>query len=118
MDIDTYRQLRRQAAGLTRSEADVDDLVQDVLLAALQAGRSDIAWLTGVMRNQAAMHVRSAIRRRRSEHAAASADTAADVQRTPSTPRHCSRGCHPLPAASPRSRCTGFPRTRSAGSWR
>ena len=83
MDIDTYRQLRHLAAGLTRNEAEVDDLVQDVLLAALQAGRSDIAWLTGVMRNQAAMHVRSAIRRRRSEHAAASADTAADVQRTP-----------------------------------
>lgn len=79
MDIDTYRQLRHQAAGLTRSEAEVDDLVQDVLLAALQAGRSDIAWLTGAMRNQAAMHVRSAVRRRRREHAAANAETAADA---------------------------------------
>lgn len=77
MDIDTYRQLRHLAAGLTRNEAEVDDLVQDVLLAALQAGRSDIAWLTGVIRNQAAMHVRSAVRRRRREHAAANAETAA-----------------------------------------
>ena len=82
MDVDTYRQLRRQAAGLTRSEAEVDDLVQDVLLAALQAGRSDIAWLTGVLQKQAAMHVRSTVRRRRRERAAASADTAADAPPT------------------------------------
>lgn len=79
MDIDTYRQLRRLAAGLTRSQAEADDLVQDALLAALQAGRSDIAWLAGVMRNQAAMQVRSAVRRRRREHEAANVDTTADA---------------------------------------
>lgn len=79
MDIDTYRQLRRQAARLTRSESEVDDLVQDALLAALQAGRSDMAWLAGVMQNQAAMHVRSTVRRRRREHVAANADTAPEA---------------------------------------
>lgn len=82
MDIDTYRQLRRQAARLTRSESEVDDLVQDALLAALQAGRSDMAWLAGVMQNQAAMHVRSAVRRRRREHVAANADTTVDAPPT------------------------------------
>jgi RNA polymerase sigma-70 factor (ECF subfamily) len=79
MDIETFRQLRRQAAGLARSTADADDLVQDALLAALQAGRSDIAWLSGVMRNQAAMHVRSAMRRRRREQDAANVEIAGEA---------------------------------------
>lgn len=79
MDIETYRQLRQLATGLTRSHAEVDDLVQDVLLAALQAGRTDMAWLTGVMRNQAAMHVRGTVRRRRREEEVAKLDTTTEA---------------------------------------
>ena len=67
MDLDTYRQLRSQAARLTRKEADAGDLVQDVLVIALQAGRSDLPWLAGVLQRQAAMTVRTAARRRRRE---------------------------------------------------
>lgn len=67
MDLDTYRQLRSQAARLARCDADAADLVQDVLVIALQAGRSDLPWLAGVLQRQAAMAVRTAVRRRRRE---------------------------------------------------
>jgi DNA-directed RNA polymerase specialized sigma24 family protein len=67
MDGSTYRDLRAQARRLTRSASDADDLVQDVLIAALQAGRSEPAWLSGVLQRQAAMTVRSIVRRRRRE---------------------------------------------------
>lgn len=68
-------------------------------MAALQAGRDDAAWLAGVMRNLAAMAVRSAVRRRRREaadaidpeHAAApdaeQADAAVLLQRLPPAAR-------------------------------
>jgi RNA polymerase sigma-70 factor (ECF subfamily) len=76
MDLDLYRELRTQARRLARRAEDADDLVQDALLAALEAGRSDPAWLAGVMRKQSAMTARSAIRRRRRE-ATAGAEAAA-----------------------------------------
>lgn len=51
--------------------------MQDALLIALEQGRSDDpAWLAGVIRNQAAMQARSAIRRRRREAAVAEDDVA------------------------------------------
>jgi RNA polymerase sigma-70 factor (ECF subfamily) len=67
MDLDTYRQLRAQALRLTRRVEEAEDLVQDTLLAALQARRADLPWLTGVLRHQAAMAARTAVRRRRRE---------------------------------------------------
>ncbi len=68
MDIDTYRRLRSEARRQARKSADADDLLQDALLFALEQGRDgDPAWLTGVIRNQAAMQARSATRRRRRE---------------------------------------------------
>ena len=67
MDLDTYRQLRAQALRLTRRVEEAEDLVQDTLLAALQAQRADLPWLTGVLRHQAAMAARTAVRRRRRE---------------------------------------------------
>lgn len=67
MDVDTVQRLRREARGLVANAADADDLVQETLLAALQAGRGDAPWLAGVLRNQAALAVRSAARRRRRE---------------------------------------------------
>jgi DNA-directed RNA polymerase specialized sigma24 family protein len=74
MDLDTYSRLRSEARRHARKAQDADDLVQDALLIALQNGRDghdDPAWLSGVLRNQAAMQARSAIRRRRRETAVA-----------------------------------------------
>ncbi len=67
MNTDTYQALRAQARRLTRVAEEAEDLVQNTLLAALQARRSDPAWLAGTMRRQAALSVRSAVRRRRRE---------------------------------------------------
>ncbi len=69
MDLATYRELRARARRLSRRADEADDLVQDTLLAALEAGRDEPAWLDGVMRQQAAMAARTAVRRRRREAA-------------------------------------------------
>lgn len=71
MDLATYRRLRARAARLSRRAADVDDLLQDALLAAIEAGRDDGPWLEGVMKNLAAMTARGEARRRRREGVAA-----------------------------------------------
>lgn len=67
MNTATYQALRAQARRLTRVAEEAEDLVQNTLVAALQARRSDPAWLAGTMRRQAALSVRSAVRRRRRE---------------------------------------------------
>lgn len=67
MDAALYRTLRRRARQLSRRAADAEDLLQDALLAALEAGRDDPAWLDGVMRRQAALAGRTAARRRARE---------------------------------------------------
>jgi DNA-directed RNA polymerase specialized sigma24 family protein len=67
MNLDCYRDLRSQARRLTRTPDEAEDLVQDTLVAALHAGRSDAAWLAGTLRRQAAMQIRTAVRRRRRE---------------------------------------------------
>lgn len=67
MDLDTYRQLRAHARRLARTPADADDLVQDVLVEALEAQRMDLPWLAGTLRNLATMQARTAGRRRRRE---------------------------------------------------
>lgn len=71
MDLALYRELHAQAKRLSRRADEADDLVQDALLAALEAGRSEPEWLAGVIRNRAAMAARSAVRRRRREAATA-----------------------------------------------
>lgn len=86
MDLDTYRQLRAQALRLCRRAEDAEDLVQETLLAALRAGRHDLPWLSGVLRRQAALAARGAVRRRRREaqagleEAAVATDPVADGQ--------------------------------------
>lgn len=76
MDLDAYRRLRIEAQRHARRTADADDLVQDALLIALEQWRHhDTAWLIGVIRHQAAMQARSAIRRRRREAAVAGDDS-------------------------------------------
>ena len=71
MDLEAYRRLRSRARQYSRRAQDTDDLVQDALIAALEANRFDEAWLRGVMRNQAALAARVAVRRRRRESAVA-----------------------------------------------
>lgn len=84
MDLAVYRRLRAEARRHARRAADADDLVQDALLIALEQGRSDDpAWLAGVIRNQAAMQARSAIRRRRRETAVAEDDVVPAHEATP-----------------------------------
>lgn len=84
MDLDAYRRLRTEARRHARRAQDADDLVQDALLIALQQGREDDpAWIAGVLRNQAAMQARSAIRRRRRERAAMVDDVAIEAEREP-----------------------------------
>ena len=89
MDLETYRQLRSEARRHARRAEDTDDLLQDALLIALENGRDDPAWLCGVIRNQAALQARSAIRRRRREAAtveAAAVEAAAVRAETPHDP--------------------------------
>jgi DNA-directed RNA polymerase specialized sigma24 family protein len=91
MDLETYRHLRTEARRHVRKAEDTDDLLQDALLIALENGRDDPAWLSGVIRNQATMQARSAIRRRRREAATVEAATieaeiAHDPERTPTSP--------------------------------
>jgi len=88
-----YAQLRATARRETRDAGIVDDLVQEALLAAVLAGRTDFdlpetaRWLTGTVRNRARMAARSAVRRRHRETAwqgqgtpAASADEPSEVK--------------------------------------
>jgi len=67
--------LKAVARRHARSADEADDLVQQALLAAIEAGRTDFtsgqtrAWLKGVIRNKARMAARGAVRRRTRETA-------------------------------------------------
>ena len=77
MDLDTYRQLAVQARAFSHVPQEAEDLLQDTLVAGLQAGRDDHAWLVGTMRQLAAMTARTAVRRRRREQDAVITDVTA-----------------------------------------
>ncbi len=87
MDLEAFRRLRSRARRYAHRAQDADDLVQDVLVAALEAGRFDEPWLAGVMRNQAAFAVRGAIRRRRREASVGAPDEAAESAEGTITPQ-------------------------------
>jgi DNA-directed RNA polymerase specialized sigma24 family protein len=76
LDTARYRSLLRRARRLARSEDEARDLVQDVLLVALDRGLTDLGapehqpWLFGVMRKRAAFVARTACRRRNREQEA------------------------------------------------
>lgn len=74
MDLATYRSLQASARSLSRRTADAEDLLQDALLAGIEAGRDDGPWLEGVLKNLAAMTARGEGRRRRRESAWATAE--------------------------------------------
>ena len=67
--------LRAVARRHAHTPDEADDLVQQALLAAIEAGRTDFAsgqtwaWLSGVIRNRARMEARGAVRRRERERA-------------------------------------------------
>lgn len=78
MDIATYRDLLALAKRQSRRADEAEDLVQQTLLAGLEAGRDDPPWLAGTLRNLAALEARSGARRRRREQVAShEAETAA-----------------------------------------
>lgn len=68
-----YLRLLRHARRHVRNPDDAEDVVQEVLLAALKAGRLDMsqprnrAWAMGALRKRAAFEARGAVRRRARE---------------------------------------------------
>ena len=73
MDRKTYLLLLGQARRRVRHPPEAEDLLQDALVIALEAGRGDLAragnrrWFAGVVRNRALLDARGAARRRRRE---------------------------------------------------
>jgi RNA polymerase sigma-70 factor (ECF subfamily) len=71
----SYRDLLRYARKVSRRADEAEDLLQDILLAAVKAGRADMTlaanrrWLTGAMRKHAMFQARCAVRRRSREAA-------------------------------------------------
>ncbi|WP_369058755.1 sigma factor [Caulobacter sp. 73W] len=71
----TYAQLLAVARRESRDAGAAEDLVQEAMVAGIRAGRTDFdtletaRWLAGVIRNQARMAARGAVRRRRRETA-------------------------------------------------
>lgn len=68
-----YIEFLRQARRVTRRADEAEDLLQSALLAAIEAGRTDLSsadnrrWLVGALRKRALFDARSAVRRRRRE---------------------------------------------------
>ena len=68
-----YADLLRHARRASRRADEAEDLLQSVLVAAVEAGRTDLSkpenrrWLEGAIRHRAAFDARSAMRRRRRE---------------------------------------------------
>ncbi|MCZ4347818.1 sigma factor [Devosia neptuniae] len=73
MRLGLYAQLQAIARRESRNADAADDVVQEAMLAAVLAGRTNFdahetaRWLTGTVRNQARMAARTAVRRRRRE---------------------------------------------------
>ncbi len=101
VDAATCRELLSTARRLSRREADAEDLVQEVLLAAWRAGRADPPWLFGALRRQAALQARSAARLRRRETAATEGAGEAAPEPAPAPPAKPG-WLHRLPPASRR----------------
>lgn len=90
MNSGHYLDLLRQARRVVRRADEAEDLVQTALLAAIEAGRIDLAdpdnrrWLAGTIRRRAAFDARTAARRRaRETHVAVAQVEQADPQGPP-----------------------------------
>jgi RNA polymerase sigma-70 factor (ECF subfamily) len=73
LSTDTIEALMRVAACCSVVRHEAEDLVQDVLLAAIEKGRdcgdaSFLPWAAGAIRNRARFVARTAVRRKRREH--------------------------------------------------
>lgn len=79
MHTRAYSDLLRYARKTTKRADEAEDLLQTVLLAAIEAGRTDTTcpenrrWILGALRKRALFDARSAIRRRRREEYATTA---------------------------------------------
>jgi len=77
-----YIEFLRYARRVSKRSDEAEDLLQTVLLAAVEAGRTDLTcannrrWLNGALRNRAQFEARSASRRRRRELAIVPVDSA------------------------------------------
>lgn len=82
-----YIELLRQARRAARRADEAEDLLQTILLAAVEAGRADLGapenrrWLEGALRKRAAFDARTALRRRRRETLCASPPTVEPSER-------------------------------------
>lgn len=80
MSSQSYLELLRCARRVSKRIDEAEDLLQSVLLAAVEAGRADISrrenrlWLIGALRRRALFEARSAVRRRRREALCAAAE--------------------------------------------
>jgi DNA-directed RNA polymerase specialized sigma24 family protein len=81
-----FSDLHALARRVSRRADEADDLVQEALLIALEAGRTNLAspetrrWLAGVIRNRAAFDARTSARRRRRETGWSEAQPAAAIR--------------------------------------
>ncbi|PLP60124.1 transcriptional regulator [Mesorhizobium loti] len=81
-----YVELLRQAQRASRRPDEAEDLLQAVLLSAIEAGRCDLScpdnrrWLQGAIRKRAAFEARTAIRRRQRETRWQAEPTASSTQ--------------------------------------
>jgi DNA-directed RNA polymerase specialized sigma24 family protein len=100
-----FKDLHALARRVARRSGDADDLVQQAILAALEAGRSDLTapetrrWLAGVIRKRAAFDARTAGRSRRREIAWSETQAQADDSR---------KGDTGLPPLSPALKVTAL----------
>lgn len=74
LSTDTIKTLMRVAARCSLIRHEAEDLVQDVLLAAIEKNRDGddpafLPWASGAIRNRARLAARTAVRRKRREHA-------------------------------------------------
>lgn len=86
-----YTELLQYAYKVARRTDEAEDLLQNALLAAIEAGRADIScmgnrrWLMGVLRKQSAFDARTALRRRKREASLVYADNSQVETRAPTT---------------------------------
>lgn len=102
-----FLDLHTIARRVSRRRDEADDLVQQAILAALEAGRTDLSapetrrWLAGVIRNRAAFDARTSARRRRRE-------TAWSDAMTMDAPAHVHPAVNAVAALSPALRVTAL----------
>lgn len=81
----SYSQLLQYARKVTRHIDEAEDLLQSILLAAIEQGRTDLScihnrrWLYGALRKRAAFDARSAVRRQKREASVTLTDEPQDV---------------------------------------